>query len=193
MRRVAAEVGVSTMSLYRHVADKDDLLLQMMDTTLGEWPFPAQAPDGWRARLELAARMLWTAFRRPPWLAPALSVNRPQPVPNALPYIEWVRTALDGLGPTSADMLTTHITLFNYVRGTAANIELEMEAEATTGMNREEWLDTQESTLRSILDAGHFPLFERMETTDYTVDLDELFEFGLQRLLDGLVVLIASG
>jgi DNA-binding transcriptional MocR family regulator len=56
MRRVAAELGAATMSLYRHVADKDDLVVRMVDAVLGEWQVPAEPPDGWRPRLELAAR-----------------------------------------------------------------------------------------------------------------------------------------
>jgi AcrR family transcriptional regulator len=58
MRRVAGELGVATMSLYRHVTDKDDLLARMMDASFSEWPFPDDPPEGWRDRLELATRML---------------------------------------------------------------------------------------------------------------------------------------
>src|SRR4029077_9793855 len=54
MRRVATEIGVATMSLYRHVADKDDLLLKMMDAAFGECRFPAHPPEGWRDQLEFA-------------------------------------------------------------------------------------------------------------------------------------------
>src|ERR1700712_3949388 len=74
MRRVAAELGVATMSLYRHVRDKDDLLLQMMKRAIGEFGLPDPPPPGWRNAAELATRTLWAAFRRHPWLAPALSL-----------------------------------------------------------------------------------------------------------------------
>jgi AcrR family transcriptional regulator len=190
MRRVATEIGVATMSLYRHVADKDDLLLKMMDAAFGECRFPACPPDGWRGRLEIAARTLWAMFRRHPWLAPALSVTRPQPIARGLTCAEWVLSALDGRGLDPSTMLTIHITLFNYVRGTAVNLELEADAEAASGLNSEEWLDTQGPALRSILEAGRFPVFERLTATDYDFNLDNLFEFGLQRLLDGLTALI---
>ncbi|HZE30299.1 MAG TPA: GntR family transcriptional regulator, partial [Actinoallomurus sp.] len=146
MRRVAGELGVATMSLYRHVTDKDDLVARMMDASFSEWPFPADPPEGWRERLELAGRMLWAMFRRHPWLAPALSVTRPQPVPSAIPFTEWVLTTLDGRGLDLSTTFTSYITLFNYIRGTAVNIEMEMEAEALTGQNNEEWMDTQEPT-----------------------------------------------
>src|SRR4051794_18948203 len=53
MRRVAAELAVAPMSLYRHVNDKDDLLLRMMDEAIGELPLPVP-PAGWRDAVELA-------------------------------------------------------------------------------------------------------------------------------------------
>lgn len=192
MRRIAAEIGVATMSLYRHVADKDDLLIQMMDAVFAEMPLPAEAPEGWRDRLELAAHSLWTMFRRHPWLAPAMSVTRPQPVASAIPYTEWVLATLDSRGLDLQTIFTAHITLFTYIRGTAVNVELETEAEALSGMDNEEWMDAQEPTLQAILADGRFPVFARLASGGYDFDLDALFEFGLQRLLDGIAVLLGE-
>jgi DNA-binding transcriptional regulator YhcF (GntR family) len=192
MRRVATEIGVATMSLYRHVNDKDDLLLRMMDTVLRESRFPAAVPGDWRARLMLAGRMLWATFGRHPWLAAALSLTRPQAIAGGLAYTEWVLATLAECGLDAATMLTTHITMFNYVRGTAVNLELEAEAEAVTGMNNEEWLNTQETAMREIIATGRFPQFERTVGTGYDFDIDSLFEFGLHLLLDGLQALVDS-
>ncbi|WP_141959462.1 TetR/AcrR family transcriptional regulator C-terminal domain-containing protein [Actinoallomurus bryophytorum] len=192
MRRVAGELGVATMSLYRHVTDKDDLLTRMMDTSFSEWPFPDEPPAGWRERLELAGRMLWAMFRRHPWLAWALSVTRPQPVANAIPFTEWVLASLDGHGLDLQTMLTTHITLFNHVRGTAINIETEVEAEALSGLDADEWINTQVPALRAVLATGRFPTFERLVAEDYDFDLDDLFEFGMHRILDGVAVLLGE-
>ncbi|MFE6847653.1 TetR/AcrR family transcriptional regulator C-terminal domain-containing protein [Streptomyces sp. NPDC057686] len=115
----------------------------------------AEPPEGWREAIELAARQLWDLFRRHPWLAPALSVTRPQMITSALPYSEWMLATLHahGLGLQSA--FTAHLTLLNHARGIAVNLEAEREAEAHSGL-----------------------------------DLDALFEFGLQRLLDGLAPLL---
>ncbi|MFB7668652.1 TetR/AcrR family transcriptional regulator C-terminal domain-containing protein [Kitasatospora sp. NPDC056138] len=190
MRRVAAELGAATMSLYRHVSDKDDLLLQMMDTAFSEWPLPADPPEGWRERLELAARQLWAMFRRHPWLAPALSVTRPQPIASALPYTEWVLACLVGCGLDLSTAFTAHLTLFNHIRGTAINAELETEAEALSGLDSEEWLDSQEPALDAILTTGSLPTLERLSTAGYDFDLDELFEFGLRCTLDGIAALL---
>ncbi|HEY2520948.1 MAG TPA: TetR/AcrR family transcriptional regulator C-terminal domain-containing protein [Streptosporangiaceae bacterium] len=189
MRRVAAELGAAPMSLYRHVADKDDLVLQMMDAVFGASALP-EPPDGWRPRLEVAGRTLWAMFRAHPWLASALSLTRPQVLPAALPYTEWVLTALDGLGLDLDTTFTAYLTLINYVRGTAVNLEAEAEAEAATGLNSEEWLQTQEARFWSTLPPGGYPMFEQLISKEYDFSLDHIFEFGLQRLLDGLDTLI---
>ncbi|MFJ9821853.1 TetR/AcrR family transcriptional regulator C-terminal domain-containing protein [Streptomyces sp. NPDC101151] len=190
MRRVAAELGVATMSLYRHVADKDDLLTRMMDTVIAEHPLPADPPAGWREAIELAARQLWDLFRRHPWLAPALSVTRPQMITSALPYSEWMLATLHVHGLDLQSAFTAHLMLLNYARGIAVNLESEREAEAHSGLDSEEWMDTQEPTLLTILGTGRFPELSRLATTGYDLDLDALFEFGLQRLLDGLSSLL---
>ena len=193
MRRIASELGAATMSLYRHVDDKDDLLTRMMDAAFTGHQLPPVPPDGWRERLTVAARLLWGMFRRHPWLAPALSVTRPQPVAGALPYTEWVLASLVDQGLDLPTVMTTHITLFNYVRGTAVNVELETEAEAQSGMDNEEWMDSQEPQLKELIATGRFPTLARVLGIDgYDFNLDELFEFGLQRLLDGVAALLAS-
>ena len=189
MRRVATEIGGAPMSLYRHVAGKDDLVLQMMNTVFAESSLP-DPPDGWRPRLEVAGRTLWAMFRAHPWLASAMSLTRPQALPAAVPYTERVLTALDGQGLDLDTMFTAYLTLINYVRGTAVNLEAEAEAEAASGLSSEEWLDTQEPQLRSILPPSEFPMFERLISEEYDFSLDRIFEFGLQRLLDGLAKLI---
>ena len=190
MRRVASEVGVATMSLYRHVADKDDLLLQMMDAVFRSWQLPPDPPSTWRPRLEVVARLIWDGCRQHPWLASALSITRPQALAGGLAISEFALTALDGLGLDHETTFTAYITLVNYVRGTALNLELEAEAEAVTGVDNEEWTNAQASRMRVLAETGEFPVFTRYVSQEYDFDLDKLFEFGLGRLLDGIAVLL---
>ncbi|HET9849675.1 MAG TPA: TetR/AcrR family transcriptional regulator C-terminal domain-containing protein [Candidatus Dormibacteraeota bacterium] len=192
MRRVATEIGVATMSLYRHLADKDDLVLQMMNTIFAGWSGPADPPAGWRPRLEIVARALWKSCREHPWLASALSITRPQALSGALPFAEFALSALDGIGLDHPASLTTYLTLVNYVRGTAVNLEQEAEAEALTGVDSAEWLSAQESRLRALAKSAKFPVFTRYVSQEFDFNIDELFEFGLGRLLDGLTVLLAN-
>jgi DNA-binding transcriptional regulator YhcF (GntR family) len=191
MRRLAAELGLAPMSLYQYVASKDDLVLLMIDRAFGEEPLPARPPASWRAALETSSRTQWACFRRHPWLAPAMSLTRPQAVPSALAHTEWALQALDGRGLDPVAAFTVHITLFGYVRGMAINLESENQAEAETGMTKDEWVDAHLRTLGRLMETGHFPMVERITSGEFDFDLDALFEFGLQRMLDGLRDLLA--
>jgi AcrR family transcriptional regulator len=188
MRRVASELGAAPMSLYRHVEDKDDLLLGMMDRVLREARLPEVAPPDWRPSLEVAARTLWTAFRRHPWLASALSLTRPQAFAGGLAYTEWVLAALANAGVAGAAAFDVHLTLFTFVRGIAINLETEAAAQAASGLTNEEWMESQEHRLRAVAAGGQFPHFEHVVSGDhgYDFDLEELFERGLRYLLNGL-------
>jgi DNA-binding transcriptional regulator YhcF (GntR family) len=186
MRRVAAELDAAPMSLYRHVRDKDELLLQMMDAAIAEVTLP-EPPADWRDGLEIAARALWTGFRRHPWLPAALSLTRPQLLPGALDYSEWVLGVLTGAGWDPLTTFTTHLTVFTFVRGLAMNLEMEAEAEAASGLTDDEWMTAQEQALEALAADGRHPTFARvLSSMDFDLDLDALFEFGLQRLLAGI-------
>lgn len=196
MRSVAAELGVATMSLYRHVASKDDLILRMTDAVFAEARLPETPPDGWRARLTLSARMQWALYRRHPWLAQVVSITRPLPLRNLIVHGEFVLAAIDGLGLDAATMLHVHVTLFSYVRGIAINIEWESEAEASSGLTEEEWMDAHSPALAAIAGSGAFPTFAGVLarlSDNFDLDLDYLFEFGLGPLLDGFTPLLERG
>ncbi len=62
MRRVAKELGVSTMSLYTYVPAKAELVDVMLDAVMGEVVGPDGAAEGWRERLELVARQNWGLY-----------------------------------------------------------------------------------------------------------------------------------
>lgn len=168
-------------------------VMARMEAVFGRMRFPEEPPRHWRSRIELAARMLWATFRRHLWLAPAMSVTRPQLIPSALPFMKWVLGALDGHGLDAVTMLTAYITVFNHIRGTAINLEFEAEAEALTGLDADAWMDARKSAFDAITAGGGLPLFERLQAAGgYDFDMDALFEFGLQRLLDGIATLLAG-
>ena len=194
MRGVAARLDVATMSLYRYVQSKDDLVLLMTDAVFGEQKLPEKPPSGWRKRLEIAARLQWAAYRRHPWLAHVVSLMRPVTLPNLLPHAEWALSAIDGLGLDAVTMLHVHITMYSYVRGIAVNIESAAQAQAETGLTDEQWMDAQAADYAAIAATGRFPTFSRIVDevgrTEHDIDLDRIFEFGLGPLLDGLAALI---
>ncbi|QJY48552.1 TetR/AcrR family transcriptional regulator C-terminal domain-containing protein [Pseudonocardia broussonetiae] len=188
MRRIATALGVAPMALYRHVSDKDDLVVRMLDAGMREWRAPVDAAGGWRPRLDGAVRSLWAAFRRHPWMAQALSVTRPQAIPAGMAYSEWVLATLDAQGVEPVEAFDIHLTLINYVRGAAAVLEPERDAEAASGLDNDAWLAEQEPGLVALVGSGRFPLLQRMVSTEYDLDVDALFERGLLLLLDGLAV-----
>ncbi|SDW57555.1 transcriptional regulator, TetR family [Saccharopolyspora shandongensis] len=194
MRGVAAWLGVAPMSLYRHVAGKDQLVRLMADAAFGERGYPAQSPTGWRARLELCARTLWSLYRRHPWLAQLSPITRPLPLPNLAVHAEWALAALDGLNLGAAAMCDLHVLFFSHVQGIAVHLEREQQALGASGVSEDEWMDSQAPTLEAIIGTGRYPTFARVLTTlsaeGYDLILDDLFDLGLRLLLDGLATRI---
>ena len=188
MRRVALELGVATMSLYRHVQDKDDLLVLMIDAAFAEWRLQ-RSGDGWQEVLASAAREMWRIFRRHLWLAPAYSLTRPLVVPSGLAYTEHVLATLLGRGLQPATAFSMNLILFSFVRGFATSLEMEATAEADTGVTADEWMDVQKPALEALLADRDVPAFrtvlDSFEPGGYDMDLNELFETGLRYLLDG--------
>jgi AcrR family transcriptional regulator len=194
MRRVATELGVATMSLYRYVPSKDELITQMVDAAFAAHRFTSPPPDDWLAALEVAGRQLWTIFRQHTWVAPVMSITRPQITPNVLAYTEWVLGAMQtsGLGPRL--VFQVHYTLFCHVRGLAVGLEPEAMAEQETGQTFQEFMDTQDAVFTTLVSSGAFPAFQEVAATaDFDLDLDEQFEFGLRHLLAGLAGLPQAG
>ncbi|MER7248093.1 GntR family transcriptional regulator [Kribbella sp. NPDC000426] len=185
MRRIASELGVSTMALYRYVGGKDVLVVQMVDSAIGEFPL-GTPPDDWREAIAMVARVHWAAYRRHLWLASAISLSRPQLVPRLLPHTDAVLRALRGFEKSAA--LSTMISLFAYVRGVALVMEAEAQAEQDTGVTADEWVTEQSGKLGAMIAMGDLTAFRELlaDGFDYEYDLDKLFEFGLEVFLDGL-------
>lgn len=193
MRAVAAQIGGSTMSLYRYVESKDDLIQYMIDAAFAELGEPAESPL-WRDRLASIAHELWALFRRHPWLSQVVSLTRVQPVPGLFRYVDTVMGALRGLGLDSHTKLYIHMSMFSYVQGLASNLELEAQTEGETGVGEQEWMNSVEPSLADIWRSGDYPNFASVVTAldgGYDQDLDVLFEFGLATLLDGFAVRLA--
>lgn len=191
MRRIATELEVSTMALYRYVGGKEALVLQMVDTAIGDFPFRANQPTGWRESIETAARLQWAAYRAHLWLPAAISLGRPQVLRNLLPHTDAVLRAVSGFGVDGTAAMYAAITVFGYVRGVALNLEPEAVAEQDTGLTADEWAARQSAQLAAIVAEDNLAGFRAIAVPDgfeFDFDLDRLFEFGLGIMLDGLAV-----
>jgi DNA-binding transcriptional regulator YhcF (GntR family)/AcrR family transcriptional regulator len=191
MRRVAAELGVGAMSLYRHIADKDDLVTQMADLVFAEAELPDPGRVGWRADLELVARRQWSLCRRHLWLPKAISFTRPSLAPNMMVHTEWTLRALDGLGLPLRTRMQEALALHSLVLSAALSTADEVEAEQETGVTLARWLQAQRARTEDLLAGGRFPLLAQVHE-ETAPDLDELFEYSLARHLDGLAVLVGE-
>ena len=189
MRRLAAALGIPTMSLYRYVRDKEELILLMMDEVMGANPPPPQLDpdtDDWRVCVEALSRLQWTMYRRHTWLAQAISFTRPLLAPNAMAHTEWVMRALDRFGLEPNLQFRAAVMMANHVRGTAVNLAEEAQAEQDTGMTDEQWMQNQQKRFAAVLATGKLPMMARFASGEHEYSLDLLLDLGLQALLDGL-------
>lgn len=196
MRRVAAELGVAAMTLYTHVPGKGELVDLMVDAVLaGAYPDGPVAGD-WRARLTAVARANWDLFLRHPWLLQVGS-GRPPLGPNLLAKYELELRAVDGLGLSEVqmDLLVTLVT--GFVRGTVAGVAERAGAEAASGVTEQQWWEATEPYLARVFDAGRYPTVARVGPVagaelQAAYDPVRTFEFGLERLLDGIGAMIVG-
>jgi len=119
IRSLAGELGVSPMSLYRHVRDKDDLLDEVVDTLLSEVWRPRSREDEWRAWIAEAADKLRGFLVSQP---AALHVYLAHPVvsASAVARMEAMMRALRGAGLSEAPALRAYAAIHTYTIGFAA-------------------------------------------------------------------------
>ena len=107
-------------------------------------------------------------------------------MPNVLPLAEWSLSTLRAMGFGTHDMLCAHINLFAHVRGMALARLAEAQAEKDTGMSADEWMRHHDRGLRQWADSAGRPGLGYVMREPFDFDLDTVFEYGLQRLLDGI-------
>jgi Tetracyclin repressor-like, C-terminal domain len=90
------------------------------------------------------------------------------------------------MGFGTRDMLCTHINLFAHVRGMALAQLAEAQAEQDTGMPADDWMRQHDRGLRQWANSASHPGFGYIIREPFDFDLDTVFEYGLQRLLDGI-------
>jgi AcrR family transcriptional regulator len=187
MGRVAAELGVATMSLYRYVAAKDDLLLLMTDTALGPPPeLPAGRQD-WREGLTEWAVAVRTAYRRHTW-ALRIPISGPPLGPNNVAYLERALRSLEGTALSEQQKLSAVLLLSGFVRN-EATLTADLMA-ASAGGNV---MPGYGAMVARLTDPGQFPALHRAVASgalDDDDDIDIEFDFGLERILDGIDVLV---
>lgn len=192
MRRIAAALGVGAMSLYRYVPGKSELVDLMVDEVYREDIATAEALEGdWRARLEAYGRQEWALYLRHPWML-QIAQGRPMLGPNSMRSTDIALRAVDGIGLTEDEMLATVVTLSSFVAGLAKTTIEAMQAADRTGISDEEWWEIQGEYVGPAVVAGELPMLTKVGEAGAFNSMFDNFEFGLQRVLDGLGVLIEA-
>jgi AcrR family transcriptional regulator len=200
MRRVAEQLSVGAMSLYTYVPGKAELLDIMLDQVYGEKRIADDPANDWRARLEAHARADWELCQRHPWVL-QVSEARSLLGPNEIAQFESALRAVSGLGLSGREMVSIVSLVTSYVRG-AAQVAIDAARVAEqTGVTDEQWWEARAPILDQYFDPANFPTLASIDIAggfdpaasgvNYHLQLAlESFEFGLQRVLDGIAVFI---
>jgi len=195
MGRVAAELGTAPMSLYRHVSAKEELLGLMVDAAWGDSPGPLAPGEGWRAGLSRWAWAMRAAVRRHPW-AVRIPVSGLPVMPREVAWFEDALACLRGTRLTEARKGSVIMLLAGYVRNVATT-EADIEAAIrSSGLDPSGWMSSYAGLLRQLTDPQRFPALNEFIAAgvfDAADAPDDEFIFGLDRILDGIEVLIAAG
>jgi AcrR family transcriptional regulator len=181
MRKLAKELGVEAMSLYNHVANKDDILDGIVDLVFGEIEPPSSDVD-WKTALRGRAISTREALRRHPW-AIGLMEARSRPGPANLQAHEAVLGCLRRAGFSLAMTAYAYSVQDSYIYGFA------LQEKALPAFDLPEvGAQVAERMLRQV-PAGEYPYSVEMvggHIANAGYNLTDEFEFGLDLILDGL-------
>jgi AcrR family transcriptional regulator len=180
MRRLGEDLGVEAMSLYKHVANKDDLLDGMVDLVFAEIELPSPGAE-WRTAMRERAVSVRAALVRHPW-ATALMQSRTAPGPATLRHHDTVIGTLRGAGFTID--LTAHAfsALDAYIYGFAMQ-------QRSLPFDTLEQAQEVGRQMFARMPAGAYPHLTEL-TVEHILqpgyDYGDEFEYGLDLVLDGL-------
>jgi AcrR family transcriptional regulator len=191
MKRVATELGASTMSLYRYVAAKDELLALMVDAAIGTPPPRPGAEESWRAGLSRWSWAYLAVLRRHSW-ALRVPITGPQVTPNLTAWIEDGLRSMRDTGLTEPEKLSVILLLSGYVRN-AATLAADMGAGASASGTPAPIMPAWGRLLAQLTGPEDFPSLHAALASgvfDQDDDPEDEFSFGLERVLDGIDTLV---
>ena len=192
MRRIASELGVGTMSLYRYVETKDDLLDLMTDQVMGENGGEdgggAETTGRWREDLRDLAVRYRRLMLRHPWVL-SIGASRPPMGPNVMRRTERLLGVLDGFGLEAQQIAELTGTVVAFVRGVVLAETAEDELIRRTGQTQDDYRRAVGPYMMEVLAAGEHPLMARyVHEADNHPEPDQVFLRGLDLVLDGVEV-----
>jgi AcrR family transcriptional regulator len=178
MRRLGQELGVKAMSLYKHVADKDDVLDGIADRIAASFQLPS--PDRpWREAIRECAITAHGVLLRHPWAGPLLE-SQTTPGPSRLAYLDAVVGVLRGAGFSLPDVAHAFGALDSHLYGFTMQV-------VSWPFDAEDMPEIAAAMVET-LSADRYPNLVAMgsmvATSGQGIPVD--FTFGLDLLLDGL-------
>ncbi|MFE3288655.1 TetR/AcrR family transcriptional regulator [Streptomyces sp. NPDC059233] len=189
MQRVAGELGVTKMALYRYVPGKAELVALMVEGALPVPDVSVAVGGAWRERLGEWARELYAGFRRHPWLLEA-TVGVRVMGPRELGWMERALSALDGCGLSGAEAMDAVVLVAGHVRGIAEQGRA-AGVTADGGAGPDAQLAVMLGEVMRVRGEEVPALGAAMASVAEHGGHDEALEFGLDRILDGLGLLVA--
>ncbi|TCO18510.1 TetR family transcriptional regulator [Kribbella steppae] len=180
IRSLAQELGVKPMSVYYHVANKDEILDGIVDFVFSQIELPSTSGD-WRAEIQRRAVSARSVLRRHSW-AIALMESRTTPGPATLRHHDAVIATLRAAGFSRAMTAHAYALLDAYVYGFAVQ-------EASLPFEGPETVGSVAEPIMEHFAAGDYPHLVEMATEYYLkpgYDFGDEFSFGLNLILDGL-------
>ncbi len=199
MARVAKDLGFTTMSLYRYVSSKEELLQLMWNASAQGAEDLELAGANWRERLQQWAMVQREMLDRHPWIT-QMPMAAPPLAPNSLTFVERGLQALDDTGVSEADRLRVIGLISSYTLSEArmahdaARADAKSVATADIDGTSPRW--TFEALLRELVDEQNYPRLHRIAWSEEIgndpsgFDERQEFLFGLDRILDGVQVLV---
>lgn len=199
MRRIARALGAGTMSLYRYIETRADLLALIDDALLGESLVPGNLPADWKQAIAMIARRSRQTFLRHPWAIQVLqgvaAGQGVMPGPNAMRHFEQSLAALAGAPFSTTAKLDLLAIVDDYVYGHVLRAA-ELTERLRTGTT-DPGADAARTFAEAQLESGSFPHLAALAGAALGDGaaawalagqdrIDERFERGLRLLIDGI-------
>ncbi|RBQ16336.1 TetR/AcrR family transcriptional regulator [Spongiactinospora rosea] len=191
MDRLAASLGVGTMTLYTHVPGKAELVDLMVDSAWRELDLTPSGP--WRDRIEDYAKQNVALHERHPWLR-VVSTVRPPLGPGLLARDDFLLAALSMTGLPAAETSAASDSIVTFVDGAAATLAEHTHAERVSGQSGEDWWAARQVFWESIFDPARYPAIDRAWQNggfdrSAVQAAANAFDLGLRALLDGIAAM----
>ena len=192
MSRVAESLGFTTMSLYRYIPSKDDLLL-LMQEAVSDVPIPpARDGEDWRDVIREYFQATIKLFRDHPWFGD-IPIQGAPITPNSLRFADWSLRAFRGLPLNAFEQMSIVLLLASYARACGL-LGRDLDRAMRAGASPESISgSTYGDALKQLVTPEQYPdLYPLVASGAYAGENGEAapveadFEFGLERILDGI-------